>query len=333
MKVCPYCWENIQNTAKKCRYCWERLNNEVEKDSIERTENKKKNKTVMLIIILVLIWIIVWYILFNTSNKKETWQWFYYEDELKDWKEIWWPIFANYDACKDWAIDKFLKWQEAFCSYNCHDSIDWTPICEKAVRTRHPLPWFWEVFEWVDEIRNHKESAIKNNEEIVEENSKNNIWNVPYIDKWTQIRWDFDWDWVYENARTYFDVNREREEWTCYIQFELNKFPKITIENCIWGDIVNEGDLDDNWTHEIWISPSWFTSCWWWYLVRTYKNWKWDYLISPITTHCNQQDECYYETNYDCDRISAYWKWKVRTYSSKLTDDYDIIWEYKVINL
>lgn len=26
MKTCSYCWEGIQDQAKKCRYCWERLN-------------------------------------------------------------------------------------------------------------------------------------------------------------------------------------------------------------------------------------------------------------------------------------------------------------------
>lgn len=28
MKTCPFCWEQIQDVAKKCRYCWERLNEE-----------------------------------------------------------------------------------------------------------------------------------------------------------------------------------------------------------------------------------------------------------------------------------------------------------------
>ena len=36
MKTCPYCWEKIQDVAKKCRYCWERVNNSEENNWVYR---------------------------------------------------------------------------------------------------------------------------------------------------------------------------------------------------------------------------------------------------------------------------------------------------------
>jgi hypothetical protein len=43
MKTCPYCWEEIQDIAKKCRYCWEWLE-EKENPKVKKNENKHKSK-------------------------------------------------------------------------------------------------------------------------------------------------------------------------------------------------------------------------------------------------------------------------------------------------
>lgn len=42
MKICPYCWENIQNSAKKCRYCWEWLNDNQTKEKNSTSLSKSK---------------------------------------------------------------------------------------------------------------------------------------------------------------------------------------------------------------------------------------------------------------------------------------------------
>jgi hypothetical protein len=41
MKACPYCWEKIQNVAKKCRFCWEFLEWE-KKSEIKNSSDKSK---------------------------------------------------------------------------------------------------------------------------------------------------------------------------------------------------------------------------------------------------------------------------------------------------
>lgn len=163
MKTCPYCWEEIQTTAKKCRYCWEWLNDKKNDEVKENNKDNKskgekwKSKKAILSIIWVILAIVICYFILDLLNKKETWQGFYYPWELSEWTEISWPIFDNFQACQNWALNKYKNWNEAYCSKNCHDSIDWTPICEDVVRTWHPLPWFWTVFSWADEIREENE--------------------------------------------------------------------------------------------------------------------------------------------------------------------------------
>lgn len=77
----------------------------------------------------------------------------------------------------------------------------------------------------------------------------------------------------------------------CYIQFSDPAIPAIKLENCIGGTPVNEGDLNNDGFDEIGILPSWWTSCWHEYKVYTYKNGQWQYLVDPITTHCDQWEE------------------------------------------
>ena len=43
MKACPYCWEKIQNIAKKCRYCWEWLEEKENTEKKEKENNVKMN--------------------------------------------------------------------------------------------------------------------------------------------------------------------------------------------------------------------------------------------------------------------------------------------------
>lgn len=52
------------------------------------------------------------------------------------------PIFSSYQWCKKWAL---LKRSDAyngyvFCSKNCHDSKEGTPVCSEVVRSWKPLP-------------------------------------------------------------------------------------------------------------------------------------------------------------------------------------------------
>lgn len=80
-------------------------------------------------------------------------------------------------------------------------------------------------------------------------------------------------------------------ECTCYIEFSDKSIPSIKLESCIGGSPVNEGDLNDDGTDEIGILPNWWTSCWSAYYVFTLKNGKWENLVKPISTHCDQWDK------------------------------------------
>ena len=74
----------------------------------------------------------------------------------------------------------------------------------------------------------------------------------------------------------------------CYLKFSNKNIPTIKLENCIGGTPVNEGDLNDNNADEIGVLPNWWTSCWRSYQVFTLLNSKWEHIVNPIRTHCNQ---------------------------------------------
>jgi serine/threonine protein kinase len=77
----------------------------------------------------------------------------------------------------------------------------------------------------------------------------------------------------------------------CQLVFSSATLPPITVENCIHGSPVNEGDLDDDGADEIGLLPGWWSSCWHGYNVYTFKHGRWGFLVDPISTHCNQWDQ------------------------------------------
>jgi len=187
------------------------------------------------------------------------------------------------------------------------------------------LIWMYAIWIWYEGIFQLKQGK-KNIEETIWGNIK-----VPL----DAIRWDFDWDGGMEYMRSTSYVYREDADWVCYIHFSKNTIPTISIEDCMWWTPVNEGDLNQDWSEEIWFQPIRWQSCWSNYNVYSLKNWFWTDLISPISVHCNQQEQCYMDTWEDCDRISlGNISGEVKVYSSKLTDDYEIIGlkEYKRLN-
>lgn len=74
-----------------------------------------------------------------------------------------------------------------------------------------------------------------------------------------------------------------------YVRFSNPDIPSIKIENCIWGDVINLGDLNLNETTEIGVVPHWPSSCWSLFYVFTLIDGKWEKVFNPvISTHCSQ---------------------------------------------
>lgn len=77
-------------------------------------------------------------------------------------------------------------------------------------------------------------------------------------------------------------------ECACTLRFSDSSIPPISVAPCIGGSPDDLGDLNKNRSHEIGLSPSWFTSCWSNYYVWTLLRGKWVYAVKPITTYCEQ---------------------------------------------
>jgi hypothetical protein len=75
----------------------------------------------------------------------------------------------------------------------------------------------------------------------------------------------------------------------CTLVFE--KRPAITLNYCIGGRPVNEGDLNGDGADEIGILPEWWTSCWHAYHVFGLRKGDWVQVTSPIQTHCSQWED------------------------------------------
>jgi len=93
-------------------------------------------KTLIVILGLFIFVMVSW-----CSNQKDAWQGAYYDEWTDDSDIVYWPIFTNYNGCKDRAISREADAYNnyVFCSKNCHDSVDGTPVCEEAVRSWAPF--------------------------------------------------------------------------------------------------------------------------------------------------------------------------------------------------
>ena len=106
------------------------------------------------------------------------------------------------------------------------------------------------------------------------------------------VKGDFDGDgraeYVWLAAPEVTDEMECKGECTSYLRFSKATLPAIAQANCIGGQPGNLGDLNGNGGDEIGLLPEWFTSCWAEYYVYTYRAGKWEQLVKPFSTHCNQ---------------------------------------------
>ena len=143
-------------------------------------------KKTFLLLSLLLVFLLNW------CWKSDSWQGAYYKWGISDSDIVWWPVFTNYEACKDWAlaIQSQAAYGYAWCAKNCHKSEAWIPICEDAVRTWRPLPDS-KVFEWMTEDQLGPS--------MVCEEPKNTFWIWTDMYKWYEYAenwWNCDdlWD-------------------------------------------------------------------------------------------------------------------------------------------
>lgn len=162
--------------------------------------------------------------------------------------------------------------------------------------------------------------------------SKRNMISSEFIPD-NSIRWDYDGDWLIEDMRVTTYLDEENMDWICYINFSNQDIPTIPVQNCFGAqEFKNEWDLNWDSSDEIWFTAALLASCRRTYNVLTYKDWKWIDLVEPISTHCNQREECYNVRFDTCDWIKSFNKWQVQIFSSVLTDDW-IFWKTEIIDL
>ncbi|MDB5271378.1 MAG: heat shock protein DnaJ domain protein [Hymenobacter sp.] len=76
-----------------------------------------------------------------------------------------------------------------------------------------------------------------------------------------------------------------------YLRFSNAALPAIEQENCIEGTPDNLGDLNEDGGDEIGLLPHRFMGCWVGYYVYTYRAGRWQPLVEPFSTYCNQWED------------------------------------------
>lgn len=77
----------------------------------------------------------------------------------------------------------------------------------------------------------------------------------------------------------------------CNCTLVLAEHDPLTVENCIGGTPINEGDLDGRPGDEFGLLPHWWTSCWHGYHVYGLRGRAWKPIVDPVSTHCIQWDD------------------------------------------